>query len=90
MEWRNIYKGFLMGISDLIPGVSGGTIAFLLGIYDRLLTSINGIFSKDWKKHIGFLFPLALGMGVTILLFSRVIKFLLANYFAPTQFFLSA
>lgn len=76
-----------MGISDLIPGVSGGTIAFLLGIYDRLLTSISGIFSKEWRKHIGFLFPLAIGMGLTLLLFSRVIKFLLANYFAPTQFF---
>lgn len=87
MEWRNIYRGFLMGISDLIPGVSGGTIAFLLGIYDRLLTSINGIFSKDWRKHIGFLLPLAIGMGATIILFSRVIKFLLENYFAPTQFF---
>lgn len=87
MEWRNIYRGFLMGISDLIPGVSGGTIAFLLGIYDRLLTSINGVFSKQWRKHIGFLLPLAIGMGTTIVLFSRVIKFLLANYFAPTQYF---
>ncbi|MGG0644673.1 DUF368 domain-containing protein [Sporosarcina gallistercoris] len=87
MEWRNIYRGFLMGISDLIPGVSGGTIAFLLGIYDRLLISINGVFSKHWRKHIGFLVPLAIGMGTTIVLFSRVIKFLLANYFAPTQFF---
>lgn len=87
MEWRNIYRGFLMGISDLIPGVSGGTIAFLLGIYDRLLTSISGLFSREWKKHIGFLFPLAIGMGLTLVLFSRVIKFLLANYFAPTQFF---
>ncbi|VDG99540.1 Domain of uncharacterised function (DUF368) [Lysinibacillus sphaericus] len=87
MEWRNIYRGFLMGISDLIPGVSGGTIAFMLGIYDRLLTSISGIFSKDWRKHIGFLLPLAIGMGLTLLLFSRVIKFLLANYNAPTQFF---
>lgn len=87
MEWRNIYRGFLMGISDLIPGVSGGTIAFLLGIYDRLLTSINGIFSKQWRKHIGFLVPLAIGMGTTIILFSRVIKFLLANYYAPTQYF---
>lgn len=87
MEWRNIYRGFLMGISDLIPGVSGGTIAFLLGIYDRLLISINGVFSKQWRKHISFLLPLAIGMGTTIVLFSRVIEFLLANYFAPTQFF---
>lgn len=87
MEWKNIYKGLLMGISDLIPGVSGGTIAFLLGIYDRLLTSISGVFSKDWRKHIGFLLPLVIGMGGALLLFSRVINFLLKHYFSPTQFF---
>ncbi|MYL59645.1 DUF368 domain-containing protein, partial [Virgibacillus halodenitrificans] len=34
MEWKNIYRGMLMGASDVIPGVSGGTIAVLLGIYD--------------------------------------------------------
>ena len=47
MEWKNIYRGILMGISDLMPGVSGGTIAFILGIYDRLLESISGFFSRD-------------------------------------------
>lgn len=87
MEWKNLYRGFLMGISDLIPGVSGGTIAFILGIYDRLLYSISGFFSREWKKHIGFLLPLAIGMGATILLFSKVIKYLLKHYFDPTQFF---
>ena len=76
-----------MGVSDLIPGVSGGTIAFILGIYDKLLTSINGFFSKDWKKHIGFLIPLAMGMGTAILLLSKLIDYLLANHYEPTQFF---
>ena len=87
MQWRNLYRGFFMGVSDLIPGVSGGTIAFILGIYDELLASISGFFSRDWKKHIGFLLPLAVGMGVTLLLFSRVIEYLLKNYHAQTQFF---
>lgn len=87
MEWKNIYRGFLMGISDLIPGVSGGTIAFILGIYDRLLMSISGFFSREWKKHIGFLLPLGIGIGLTLLFFSRVIDFLLKNYPQPTQFF---
>lgn len=87
MEWRNLYRGFLMGISDLIPGVSGGTIAFILGIYDRLLDSISGFFSKDWRKHIGFLLPLGIGMGATIILFSKVISYLLKHYHEPTQYF---
>ncbi|MER2090226.1 MAG: DUF368 domain-containing protein [Sporosarcina sp.] len=87
MQWRNLYRGFFMGISDLIPGVSGGTIAFILGIYDDLLASISGFFSRDWRKHIGFLLPLGIGIGATLLLFSRVIEYLLKNHFAPTQFF---
>ncbi|MGN1402325.1 MAG: DUF368 domain-containing protein [Bacillus sp. (in: firmicutes)] len=87
MEWKNIYRGIVMGISDLIPGVSGGTIAFILGIYDRLLSSISGFFSREWKKHIGFLIPLAIGMGSAILLLSRVIDYFLEHHYAPTQFF---
>lgn len=87
MEWRNLYRGFFMGISDLIPGVSGGTIAVVLGIYDRLLEAISGFFSREWKKHLRFLVPLAVGMGSALLLLSKVIAFLLENYYVPTQFF---
>lgn len=87
MEWKNIYRGILMGISDLIPGVSGGTIAFILGIYDRLLESISGFFSRDWKKQLGFLVPLGMGIVITLLLFSRFIEFLLDNHYEATQFF---
>ena len=87
MEWKNIYRGMLMGISDLIPGVSGGTIAFILGIYDRLLLSISGFFSRDWRRYLGFLMPLVIGIGITMLLFSRVIDYLLEHHYEPTQFF---
>lgn len=76
-----------MGVADLIPGVSGGTIAVILGIYDRLIAAISGFFSKEWKRHALFLIPLAIGMIATILSLSRVIDFLLENYYAPTQFF---
>lgn len=87
MEWRNIYRGFCMGVSDLIPGVSGGTIAVVLGIYERLLAAISGFFSREWKKHLGFLIPLAAGVAVAFLTLSHVIKYLLENHYEPTQFF---
>ncbi|SEJ27375.1 putative membrane protein [Bhargavaea ginsengi] len=87
MEWRNIYRGLMMGISDLIPGVSGGTIALILGIYDRLLLGISGFFSRDWKKHLLFLAPLGVGIGAALLLFSRLIDYLLTYHIVPTQFF---
>ena len=41
MNWKNTYRGFMMGISDVIPGVSGGTIAVLLGIYDDFIASMD-------------------------------------------------
>ncbi len=87
MDWKNIYRGLLMGVTDLIPGVSGGTVAFVLGIYDRLLEAISGLFSREWKKHIGFLVPLGIGIVAALLIFSRLIDYLLESHLAPTQFF---
>lgn len=87
MEWKNLYRGFAMGVSDLIPGVSGGTIAFILGIYDRLLEAISSFFSREWKKQLSFLIPLGIGMISAILLLSRGIEYLLEKHYEPTQFF---
>lgn len=87
MEWKNIWRGMAMGTSDLIPGVSGGTIAVILGIYDQLIEAISGVFSRYWKKYIGFLIPLAVGMGTAIIALSHLIEYLLLEYHEPTQFF---
>lgn len=86
MEWKNIYRGLLMGASDVIPGVSGGTIAVLLGIYDRLIKAINGFFSKDLKKHLMFLIPLGIGVLTAIFLLAGVIEWLFEHYPKQTQF----
>lgn len=86
-QWRNIYKGAMMGISDLIPGVSGGTIALVLGIYQDLLSSINGIFTREWKRSIAFLIPIGIGIGISLLMVSRLIEWLLLEFPQPTFFF---
>lgn len=86
IDWRNVYRGVLMGICDLIPGVSGGTVAIMLGIYDRLLEAISGVFSRDWRRHLGFLVPLAAGIVIALLAFSRGIAYLLEHHVVPTQF----
>lgn len=83
----NIPRGFAMGISDLIPGVSGGTIALLLGIYDDFIASVSGVFSKHFKKSILFLLPIIIGMALAIGILSSVINYLLATHFVPTMFF---
>ena len=47
-KWINIFKGFGMGTSDLVPGVSGGTIALLLGIYEDFISSLVVCFQDDF------------------------------------------
>ncbi|WP_353420742.1 DUF368 domain-containing protein [Staphylococcus coagulans] len=83
----NTPRGFAMGISDLIPGVSGGTIALLLGIYDDFIASVSGVFSKHFKKSILFLLPIIIGMALAIGILSSVINYLLATHLVPTMFF---
>jgi putative membrane protein len=83
-------KGLAMGAADVVPGVSGGTIAFISGIYQELIDSINGInlsliktLKKEgllaaWKQANGsFLISLLLGIGISILTFSKIIVKLL-------------
>src|SRR5699024_4184682 len=87
MEWKNIYRGMLMGASDVIPGVRGGTIALLLGIYDQLIVAINGSLSREWKKRFGFLVPFGLGVAVGVLAESKLIDWLLMHCPGPLKFF---
>jgi putative membrane protein len=73
-----------MGIADLIPGISGGTIALLAGIYEKWLESIQTLCFQSFKKIAwSFLLPLGGGVAIAILLFSRVLFFLMQNYLAP-------
>lgn len=87
MEWKNLYRGMAMGMIDVVPGISSSTIAILLGIYDRLIAAISGLFSKDWKKHLQFLIPLGIGIAIAIFSFSHVMNWLLINYNRPTFYF---
>lgn len=87
MHWRNVYRGFIIGTCDLIPGVSGGTMALMFGIYDELLQSISGFFSRDWARHLPFLLPLAVGAAAALLSLSRVVDYLLAEHPLPTHLF---
>lgn len=87
MEWKNIYRGIMMGTTDLIPGISGGTIAVILGFYTQLIEAINGIFTREWKRHLYFLLPLGFGIGLAIFSFSKVMNWLLINYEQTTYYF---
>ena len=74
----DIIKGIFVGIANVIPGVSGGTMAVSFGIYDKILSSISNLF-KDFKKSIITLLPIAIGMVVGIVGFTFIIGWLLEN-----------
>ncbi|MCD8157957.1 MAG: DUF368 domain-containing protein [Clostridiales bacterium] len=84
-----ILKGMLMGIANIIPGVSGGTIAVVLRIFDPMIEAINNFYkSKEaFKKHIRFLVILFIGCLLGIGAFSKLIKAGLESYSFPTCMF---
>lgn len=86
-------KGLAMGAADAVPGVSGGTIAFITGIYEELIESLRSIDGEAirllrnfqwvalWQHvHGTFLLTLFLGIGTSIVIFSRLILYLLGAY----------
>lgn len=87
IRWMNIFKGFLMGICELIPGVSSGTMALLLGIYDEFIGAVSRIITRGYKKAILFLLPLLIGMAIAILTLTSLIEYLLDHHMVPTHWF---
>jgi putative membrane protein len=79
-------KGFIIGSSMSVPGVSGGTMAILLGIYDKLIGSISN-FLKDMKGNILFLMKVCIGAVVGIGSLAFVIKWLMEKFPFPVSFF---
>lgn len=81
-----VIKGFIMGIANVIPGVSGGTLALTLGIYEKLIKAISHFF-KNLKNNIKFLLPLGIGMLLAIITMSNVIDYSFKNFPLPTTLF---
>ncbi len=79
-------KGCVVGIANIIPGVSGGTMAVILGIYDQLINAID-LNIKKLKENWRFILFIGLGMGAGILVFAKLLSFLFENFNVPTQFF---
>ena len=89
----NFLKGFAMGVANVIPGVSGGTIALLTGIFERLINALKSFdveavrlllkFKfKEFARHVdfGFLLSVFLGVGVSIISVAKLLEFLFQSY----------
>lgn len=79
-------KGALMGVANTIPGVSGGTIAVIVRIYDELIAAISTFFSSGWKRNLRLLIPIAVGTGIGIIAAARLLDAVLERYPVQTAF----
>lgn len=76
---KSILKGMVMGIANVIPGVSGGTMAVSMGIYDKLIHSVTHLVS-EFKKSMKFLIPVGIGMVLGIILLSQLIGLMFEHF----------
>ncbi len=69
---KTFFKGIIVGLGAVAPGLSGSILLVIFGLYQKIVNTVSNIF-KDFKKNILFLLPLALGIGIGIIIFSKLI-----------------
>ena len=79
----DVLRGVAIGVANVIPGVSGGTMAVSMGVYDKIIGAVSGLF-KHFKQSILTLLPLGVGMGVGIVAFGYALRYLLAEHTLAT------
>ncbi len=80
----NIVKGIFIGAGAIVPGISSGVLCVIFGIYEKLLDAVLNFF-KDIKQNIKFLFPITLGVGIGVLLFSNILNYFLYEFPIQTK-----
>lgn len=88
---KNFISGVLVGVANIIPGVSGGTIIVILGMFDKLMQSISDVFKLKISKKkrieaIKFLFTFIIGCGCGLVVFAKVLEFLFAHFEMQTLY----
>lgn len=87
VDWiLRLVKGAFIGTGFILPGVSGGALAAIFGLYERLVSFIAHL-TKDFKKNLLFFIPVGIGMLAGIVLLSYPLGFFLENYVGPTMWF---
>lgn len=82
---KNFFKGMVIGLATLVPGVSGGTMAIIMGVYDKLIHAISTYF-QNWKNNTVLLLEIGAGGILGMALFSKLLENALNTYPAVMQF----
>jgi len=78
-------KGIIVGLGGVAPGLSGSVLLIIFGLYQKTLDALGSLLG-NFRKNVRFLLPLVAGMFLGVLLFSKLIDFLLGRYEVPTRF----
>ena len=78
-DLKNIFKGVILGVSNIIPGVSAGTMAVILGIYNKIIDSVSGVL-RNFKENFRFLFFIGIGILGGIIFFRNILEEFLKKY----------
>lgn len=83
MDWFiRLIKGIFIGIGFITPGLSGGVLAVVLGLYEPLMKFLGNITRKFWKNFLFFL-PVGVGLGIGVVIFSFFVKWIFTSYPEP-------
>lgn len=77
--FKEILKGVLIGVANIVPGVSGGTLAVAMGIYDKIIKAVTHI-AKDTRESVKILLPYGIGAALGVVGLSFVIEFLFVQF----------
>lgn len=79
-----IFKGFIIGLAKIIPGVSGSLFALYLGLYERGIDAISNFFKRP-KSNLIFLGNVGIGIMLSIIVGTKIISYTIVNYYLPTM-----
>lgn len=82
---KRMLQGLVVGIANIIPGVSGGTMMVAMGLYDKLIHAITHL-KSEFKESMKLLIPIFVGAGIAIVALSRLFEYLLEYHPIPTNF----
>lgn len=82
---KNVVCGILVGIANIIPGVSGGTIIVILGLFDKLMESISNVFKlkisfKERLENLWFIMQVLIGAGIGLVAFAKILNYLFVHF----------
>lgn len=83
-----VLKGIVYGVTNLLPGIGGGLILIILGIYQQFVSSVGNFFLelRNWRKNLAFIIPMLLGAGIGMVVFAKGVTWIMDQFPVVSMF----